>query len=65
MAYLFKARTVEAENSRCLVMTHTEERVTYAVTSRNNSRSVASGVFCESAPRLLLLKYVVNTFLQQ
>jgi hypothetical protein len=66
VSYLLKARTVEAEKQPLQVMARThaaEERVTYAVTSRNNRRGVTSGVLCGSAPRSLLRNYAVNTFL--
>jgi hypothetical protein len=52
VAYFLKAR-----NRHCWVMARThaaEERVTYAVTSCNNRRSVASSVLCGSAPSSLL-----------
>jgi hypothetical protein len=37
-----------------------EERVTYAVTSHNNTRSVPSGVLYEFEPRSLLRNSAVN-----
>jgi hypothetical protein len=69
MAYLLKARTVEAEKQPLLGNAGTTNRAVTirdaysrfyialaayacAVTSRNNSRGVASGVLCGSDPRL-------------
>jgi hypothetical protein len=53
--YMLKARTAEAEKQPLLIArTHAwEERVTYAVTSRNSRRGVARGVLCESASHFL------------
>jgi hypothetical protein len=66
VAYLFNERIVEAEKQPLLARTYTaEERVTYAVTSRNNRRGVASGAFCGSAPRSLPRNCLVNISLQQ
>jgi hypothetical protein len=68
VACLLKARTVEAEKQPLLgnARKHAaEERVKYAVTSRNNRRGVTSGVLCGSAPRALLRNCAVNTSLQQ
>jgi hypothetical protein len=68
VAYLLKTKTVEAEKQPLLGMAHiytAEEYDTYAVTSRNNRKGVASGVFSGFAPRLLLRNYAVNTSLQQ
>jgi hypothetical protein len=68
MEYLLTARTVEAEKQPLLdndPYTRSRELFTYAVTSRNNRRGVASGGLCESALRLLLSNCAVNTFLQK
>jgi hypothetical protein len=67
LAYLLKARTVEAKQQPFASNgpTHaTDERVTYAVTSRNSRRGIVSGFLYGSAQRSLLHRCAVNTPLQ-
>jgi hypothetical protein len=61
VAYLFKARSLEAEK-QILLGTHTADKhVMYTVMSRNNRRGVASGIRCASMLRSWLHNCVVNT----